>query len=109
MGNPTLGTMMLSDGLAFPKCNPSFLWSDCSRYLAAPKHHRMFGLFLTTKMAIIDCDERVIWLARPAYGWLQPESFEKGMLVASRQLWREGRTVRWEIPACFEDMVRIDY
>ena len=109
MGNPTLGTLTLSDGLTFPKCNLSFLWSDCSRYLAAPKYHRMFGLFLTTKMAIVDCDDRVIWLARPAHGWLQPESFKNGVLVASRHFRQNGRTMRWEIPTCFEDMVRVAY
>lgn len=37
MGNPTFGTLELSNGLSLPKCSPSFIWSDDSIYLAVPQ------------------------------------------------------------------------
>ena len=58
MGNPRLGTLQLSDGLRLPQCNPSFLWSDCSRYLAVNQYHPLFGLFFRTRMVIVDCTDK---------------------------------------------------
>ena len=33
MGNPTIGTLELSNGFELAGCNPSFIWSDDSKYL----------------------------------------------------------------------------
>ena len=35
MSNPTAGLLELSTGMTVPNCNPGFVWSDDSRYLAA--------------------------------------------------------------------------
>ena len=36
MGAPTSGTLKLSTGFVFNNCNPSFVWSDDSRFIAVP-------------------------------------------------------------------------
>ena len=53
MGNPSLGTLEVSDGLVLEHCNPSFLWSDCSRYLAVLQVPRT-GMFFAAHMVIVD-------------------------------------------------------
>jgi hypothetical protein len=36
-GSPTTGTLKLSNGLTFERCNPSAVWSDDSKFLAIPQ------------------------------------------------------------------------
>lgn len=37
MGAPTSGELVLSNGMRRTSCNPSIVWSDCSRFLAVPQ------------------------------------------------------------------------
>ena len=37
MGAPTRGDLVISTGLTIPDCGPSIVWSDDSRFLAAPQ------------------------------------------------------------------------
>src|SRR5688572_16175234 len=37
MGNPKTGILCVSNGLHIERCNPSFVWSDDSKYLAVPQ------------------------------------------------------------------------
>ena len=41
-GGPTYGVVTLSNGMTFDSCNPSFVWSTDSKYLAVPQwtHYR---------------------------------------------------------------------
>jgi hypothetical protein len=52
MGNPTFGTLRLSVGLELERCNPSFIWSEDSRYLAVPRYIYRLGLFRRQRMII---------------------------------------------------------
>jgi len=54
MGNPTMGTLELSNGFKLDRCNPSFIWSDDSRYLVIPHFFHRFGLFRRQHLIIID-------------------------------------------------------
>ncbi len=42
MGAPTRGTLVISNGMSYQRCNPSIVWSDDSQYLAVPQwtHYR---------------------------------------------------------------------
>ena len=101
MGNPTCGTLRLSTGLELDRCNPSFIWSDDSRYLAVPRYFSRFGLFRRQRMVVIDTlDRRVVASPETAY-YYQPESFSGGLLVATREPFRAARQVIWHVP---EDM-----
>lgn len=106
MGNPRLGILETSERLSLPRCNPAFLWSDCSRYLAVPQFGRRLGIFFAVRMLIVDFDARIVWRAQPVRVWLQPESFENGMLVASRHFRQRGTRIAWQLPLCFDGMAR---
>lgn len=109
MGNPRLGTLQLSDGLHLPQCNPSFLWSDCSRYLAVNQYHPLFSLFFMTRMVIVDSMERTFWFSRRTPYWLQPESFMGGRLVASRHFGRHASERHWIASDCMAEGTRKPY
>ncbi len=100
MSNPTLGTLEMSDGVVLERCNPSFLWSDCSRYLAVLQVPRT-GMFFAAHMVIVDTQMRTIWHSERYRCWLQPESFVGGALVASRHFKQDGRTEQWRVSECF--------
>lgn len=100
MGNPTLGTLEISDGVVLERCNPSFLWSDCSRYLAVLQVPRT-GIFFAAHMLIVDTQMRTIWRSERYRCWLQPESFVGGTLLASRHFKQNGRTEQWRVSECF--------
>jgi hypothetical protein len=80
MSNPTVGTLRTSVGLELPNCNPAFIWSDDSKYLAVPQWYRCFGLFLRQRLVIVDVENRTVHGSRFT-GWLlQPKTFDRGRL-----------------------------
>jgi len=88
MSNPTVGTLRTSDGLELLNCNPAFIWSDDSRFLAVPRWHRRFGLFLRQRLAIVDVASRAVYVAPFTHWLLLPKAFEGGrleVLVSNRR------------------------
>ena len=43
MSHPTSGLLCVTGGPHIQRCNPSFIWSDDSCYLAVPQFHGFFG------------------------------------------------------------------
>jgi hypothetical protein len=80
MSNPTVGTLRISDGLELAKCNPAFIWSDDSRYLAVPQWRRRFGFFLLQRLAIVDVIDRAVYVSPFTYWLIEPVKFECGKL-----------------------------
>jgi hypothetical protein len=99
MGNPTCGTLRLSSGLQLERCNPSFLWSDDSRYLAVPQYFDRFGLLRRQRMVILDAIERLAFAAPEIACYFQPESFLAGRLIATKEPFRSAARVSWSVPA----------
>jgi len=98
MGNPTIGTLRLSAGLELKNCNPSFIWSGDSRYLAVPQYFCRFGLFRRQRLVIIDTLKRLVMAsAQTAYYYL-PESFSDGRLIAIKEPFRQAQQILWQIP-----------
>jgi hypothetical protein len=83
MSNPTSGTLRLSDGLQIERCNPSFIWSDDSRFLAVTQWRYCFGLPLRQRILIIDTAERIVYASKPLAWFLQPETFESAVLIVT--------------------------
>ena len=63
MSNPTRGTLTLSTGLRLDSCNPSFVWSDDSRYLAVPWYFVRLGIFRRQRIAIVDVSSRRVFVS----------------------------------------------
>jgi hypothetical protein len=80
MSNPTVGILRTSDGLVLPKCNPAFVWSNDSRYLAVPQWHRCFALFLRQRLVVVDVENRAVFASRFTAWLLQPKTFDRGTL-----------------------------
>lgn len=98
MGNPTLGLLRVSDGLALECCSPSFIWSDCSRYLAVPQLDNFWGIFFGIRLLVVDCERRLIWSSKRYRGWLQPASFRSGTLEAVLHPSRTAQRLSWQVP-----------
>ncbi|MBX7104595.1 MAG: hypothetical protein K1X57_10975 [Gemmataceae bacterium] len=113
MSNPTVGTLRTSDGLELTKCNPAFLWSDDSRYLAVPRWCRRFGLFLRQRLAVVDVAARVVYVSRFTHWLMLPTRFAGGELevrVSSRfgisGPWREPPLVL-AVPAALDAFIQM--
>jgi hypothetical protein len=92
MSNPTVGTLRTSDGLELPHCNPSFIWSDDSRYMAVPQWCRRFGIFRRQRLAIVDVVDRAVYLSAFTYWLLLPNKFDGGQLDV---LVSDSRGISW--------------
>lgn len=103
MSNPTSGTLRLSTGLQLDRCNPSFIWSDDSRYLAVPRYFIRLGIFRRQRMVVIDTVERKALASAEATFYYQPESFSDGLLVVTREPTRSATRVMWRIPEQLAD------
>lgn len=98
MGNPTTGTLRLSAGVTLERCNPSFIWSDDSRYLAVPQYFDRFGLVRRQRLVVVDTIERSVMASTETAWYFQPESFANGRLVVSKNPFRNARQITWQIP-----------
>lgn len=98
MGNPTSGTLQISAGIEIENCNPSFLWSDDSRYLVVPQFFTQFIFFRKQRLLIIDVQNRTIFAAPITTYYFQPASFSGGRLVVTKNPTRFGEEVTWDIP-----------
>ncbi|SRR6266481_29351 len=98
MGNPTYGTLCLSAGLHLQKCNPSFLWSADSRYLAVPQFYTRFGLFRFQHLLIVDIKERRVFQSTATAYYFQPESFSDGKLLVTKNPFRKRTAISLRIP-----------
>lgn len=98
MSNPTCGMLRLSTGLQLDQCNPSFIWSDDSRYLAVPRYFVRLGLFRRQRIVVIDTVDRQALASPETTFYFQPESFSGGLLVVTKEPTRSATRVTWRIP-----------
>lgn len=98
MSNPTCGMLKLSSGLQLDGCNPSFIWSDDSRYLAVPRYFVRLGLFRRQRIVVIDTVDRKALASPETTFYYQPESFSDGLLVVTKEPTRAATKIAWRIP-----------
>lgn len=106
MSNPTCGTLQAESGLQLESCSPSFVWSNDSRYLAVPQFFRRFGFFRRQRMAVIDVRDRQGYLSPEVASYFQTESFEGGVLKATREPFNTKEAIQWAIPESLESFSR---
>jgi hypothetical protein len=100
MGNPTSGTLCVSNGLHVDRCNPSFVWSDDSKFLAVPQYFNTF-VVRRQRLLVISFEQRCVYASRTSAWYFQPESFTAGCLVASVNPSRGNRRVEFQVPGEF--------
>ena len=98
MGNPTSGFLCVSNGLHIEACNPSFVWSDDSRFLAVPKYIKRFG-FRRQRLVVIDFEKKVVHASKATAWYYQPESFTAGRLVVTPNPFGLKRRLEFDIPS----------
>jgi hypothetical protein len=98
MSRPTSGRLTVSASVELDRCNPSFVWSDDSRYLAVPQWFQRFGVLRRQRMVVIDVAGRSAVASPEMARYFQPESFSGGVLVATKDPFGGARRVRWQIP-----------
>lgn len=96
MGNPTSGTLCVTGGPHLERCNPSFVWSDDSRYLAVPQFHGFFG---RQRLLIIAFDEKRVFASKQREWYFQPESFSGEQLTVRIKPAKSTKAVTFRIPA----------
>ena len=102
MGNPTSGTLCVSQGLHVLRCSPSFVWSDDSRFLAVPQYFNRLGFFVRQRLLVIAFDERRVQASRMIAWYFQPETFTGGILTVSVNPFRSKQRIQLEVPRDFE-------
>ena len=105
MGNPTIGILRLSNGFELDRCNPSFIWSNDSRYLVVPRYFKRFGLFRRQRLVIIDVFDGGLFESKKTACYFQPESFLDGQLIVTLEPFSDAVKVTWSIP---EDLNQFD-
>lgn len=99
MGNPTYGTLKLSNGISLPNCNPSFIWSDDSVYLAVPQFTtNWFWGAGKQRLVIIDVTGNIGWHSHKIASYIQPETFRGGELTVTLNPSSKARILTYSIP-----------
>lgn len=105
MGNPTIGTLQLSNGFVLDRCNPSFIWSDDSRYLVVPHYFSRFGFFRRQRLVLIDTAECSVFESKKVACYFQPKSFSSGKLIVTVEPHSDATEFKWSLP---EDLNQFD-
>ena len=99
MGNPTYGTLTLSNGLSLPRCNPSFIWSDDSMYLSVPQFtSSWFWGMGKQRLIIIDVNNNKGWQSPKLAHYIQPETFRGGELTVTLSPSSKASSINYSIP-----------
>ena len=99
MSNPTIGELQLSNGLRLQKCNPAFIWSDDSRFLAVPQWRFPFGLQLRQRILVLEPRQARGFMSPPLGWFLEPSTFTHGRLVVTVEPTRPApRRVSYSLP-----------
>jgi hypothetical protein len=99
MGNPTSGVLCLSNGLHLLRCNPSFVWSDDSRYLAVPQFFQYLGVFARQRLLIVAMEKRTVYASRRTAYYFQPDTFHSGDLRVTIDPSERAEVVMFHLPA----------
>ena len=75
-GSPTTGTLVLSNGLRFERCNPSVVWSDDSKFLAVPQ----WTTVPHQRLLVIAMEREAIGYPRELFSLLELHSFSAGKI-----------------------------
>jgi hypothetical protein len=75
-GSPTNGTLKLSNGLNFEKCNPSAVWSDDSKFLAVPQ----WTQGKMQRLLVISMEQASVGYAPGIFRVLELHSFSTGKI-----------------------------
>lgn len=103
MSNPTRGTLHLSNGMVIDDCNPAFLFSEDSRYLAVPHWHLAGGLFRRQRLLVVDLALRQCFISRQSWWLVQPESFScNGLATTANPTSRRPRAFTLPIPEALD-------
>lgn len=99
MSNPTIGELQFSNGLRVPKCNPAFIWSDDSRFLAVPQWRFRFGVQLRQRILVLEPRQGRGFMSPPLGWFLAPSTFTDGRLVVTVEPTRSApRQVSYSLP-----------
>jgi hypothetical protein len=98
MGNPTSGVLCVSGELHIERCNPSFIWSDDSRFLAVPCFVDWLGVVRRQRLLVIDFEKRAVYASRATAWYYQPEAFSGGVLRATVNPTGRKRTIEFRVP-----------
>jgi hypothetical protein len=98
MGNPTSGTLCITKGPHIERCNPSFLWSDDSQFLAVPQFFGRFGILRRQRLLIVAMEDRRVFASKAIAHYFQPQSFSAGQIVATVEPFKEPYEVGFNVP-----------
>ena len=107
MSNPTSGMLCVSPGLPIDRCNPSFSWSDDSRFLAVPQYFLWFGIFTRQRIVVIDFIARQVYASKLSTWYFQPETFVGGTIVVSINPFRSKQKAEFKIPSDFNQSFKV--
>ena len=98
MGNPTMGTLVVSTGLVVERCNPSFVWSDDSRLLAVAQYtSNWLGGTGKQRLLIVNVRENTAWRSPKLAYYVQPESFQNNKVSVTINPFRKPRIKEFSI------------
>ena len=107
MSGPTYGRLKLSNGFELELCSPVFIWSDDSRYLAAPQWIRWCLFGTKQRIVVVDVKTSVAYAMPGKYRLLILKNFDSGVITGiDSPLWRP-RDVRLSVDEYIEDRYRI--
>ena len=76
MGSPTSGSLTISNGMIFQRCNPSIVWSDDSQFLAVPQ----WTFLRDQRLLVIAPKENRFGYAKGIFRVLELHSFSDGKI-----------------------------
>lgn len=95
MGNATSGMLCVTGGPHIERCNPSFLWSEDSNYLAVPQYHGFWG---RQRLLILVFHDKCVFASKQRDSYFQPESFSGEKLVVRISPFKSDLVVTFNIP-----------
>ncbi len=92
MSGPTYGKLFVGDTFRIENCNPTFKWSEDSRYVAVPKW--IGSLWKRERLLVLDLHEMKIYTSRKKWGLLVVDGSSGGVISLTNSPHHKPKQIR---------------
>lgn len=104
MSGPTSGILSIDKAFNIPDCNPAFIWSDNSRYLAVPQWKYFFRK--RERLLIIDIQTKSIFFSPSQFRLLDLQTFSNGVITGVDSILRNPQKIAISISKVMKEFKR---
>lgn len=107
MSGPTKGILSIDSVLDIPDCNPAFVWSEDSRFLAVPQWKYSFRK--RERLLVVDLQTKAIFVSPSQFRLLDLRTFSSGVITGVDSIIRRPRKIAISLGKVMKEFKKTEF